>query len=83
MSTFGITGTELNFQKYMIVSGKAWADKARDEGSDITLAFDNNNLLIGETFSLRYDAALAADFIRFELLGMQTSLLSKRQGHLS
>lgn len=73
MNTFGITATELNFQKYMTAAGKGWVAKAQEEGSSISLAFDNNNLLINDASSAGYDAALAADFIRFELLNMQAS----------
>lgn len=73
MGTFGITATQLSFRNYMDGAGKEWVDKARKEGFGISLSFDNNNLLVNSASSLGYDAALAADFIRFELLRMETS----------
>lgn len=55
------------FTNYLNGEGNSWIDKAKNEGSSISLEAKENILLV-KGIPNPYDAALAADFIRHELL---------------
>lgn len=52
---------------FMETAGKSWIEKAKKENSSITLQLHNNTLITGSQPNA-YDAAMAADFIRRQLL---------------
>jgi len=57
------------FNQYLLREGKSWLEKATKEKLPINISFSENNLLIANGLSTGiYDAAIAADFIRFQLL---------------
>jgi len=61
------------FSKYLSNEGKSWLDKAESEKLSINISLSENNLLISNSqFTGKYDAAIAADFVRYQLL-MQNS----------
>lgn len=55
------------FNIFISTSGKSWRNKALDDGINITLQFNDNNLVVPDEPS-SYDAAIAADFIRHQCL---------------
>lgn len=66
---FGLNLTREPFDQYLREEGQSWLNKANIENSPVYLAFSNNNLVVvGGVSPGRYDAAIAADFIRFQLL---------------
>jgi predicted ABC-type ATPase len=58
---------EKDFSQFLLNEGKSWIEKARAEGSSISITSSNGMLVVKEKSSA-YDAALAADFIRLQLL---------------
>jgi predicted ABC-type ATPase len=63
-------GLHLNaqaFKRFMNCKGRSWIEKAGTEGNKISLSLARGKLLVGGKPSA-YDAALAADFVRHELL---------------
>jgi predicted ABC-type ATPase len=67
-SEFGIKATSQAFESFISNDGQSWFKKAGSEGTQITLTFSDNNLVISSNQTGKYDAAVAADFIRHELL---------------
>ncbi len=61
------------FEKYMMAEGKSWVQKAHLDGADISIRFSDNNLLADPASTKGYDAAIAADFIRYALLNQEVS----------
>lgn len=57
------------FKRFMLGKGLSWIAKAAEEGSKVSLSMSKGVLKVGSNPS-PYDAALAADFIRHELLDM-------------
>jgi len=55
------------FLDYINSNGKSWIEKAAKENSSISLTSSNGMLVVKDKPSA-YDAALAADFIRYQLL---------------
>lgn len=55
------------FSHFLLNEGKSWTEKAKAEGNFISIKSSNGMLVCNENPS-PYDAALAADFIRLELL---------------
>lgn len=54
--------------------GQSWLEKAAIEQVNVNLQYSDNNLLISSDKSTGdYDAAMAADFIRYQLLGSQST----------
>jgi predicted ABC-type ATPase len=67
---FGLNLTRESFDYYLRHQGQSWLDKATIENSPVYLTFSDNNLVVpGGSLPGQYDAAIAADFIRFQLLG--------------
>lgn len=66
-SLFDLAIDDELFSHFLLKEGKSWAKKAKDEGSVISISCSNGMLVTGQRPS-PYDAALAADFIRFQLL---------------
>lgn len=64
---YDLTATEDSFQSYLLTQGKSWLNKAQQENSKVTLHFKDGMLLVNDEIS-SYDAAMAADFIRLQLL---------------
>lgn len=58
---------EKAFNTFLLNEGRSWTEKAEKEGSAITL-WCRDNILLVKSQPNPYDAALAADFIRFQLL---------------
>lgn len=73
LSNFGIATTEKSYEQYMNQAGISWTRKAQAEGLQLSLKFEDNNLLIHNISSIGYNSAVAADFIRHELIEMQKS----------
>lgn len=68
-SNYGLETKEESFQRYLTIEGASWTEKANKEKSAINLHYEDNNLLVKEGQTAGpYDAAIAADFIRFNLL---------------
>jgi len=66
---YGLNVSLETFNQYLSQEGKSWLDKAEIEKSPINLSFSENNLLIANgLFTGKYDAAIAADFVRYQLL---------------
>jgi predicted ABC-type ATPase len=66
---YGLTIPSETYHRYLLHEGKSWLEKAEAEKSPINISFSENNLLIGNSHPTgKYDAAIAADFIRFQLL---------------
>lgn len=66
---YGLTVTQDAYDQYLIQEGKSWLDKAGHEKSAINISFSDNNLLITDGQNTgKYDAAIAADFIRHQLI---------------
>ena len=62
------------FNQYLLREGKSWLEKAKNENSPINISFSENNLLIANGLPTGiYDAAIAADFIRFQLLAQNNT----------
>jgi predicted ABC-type ATPase len=66
-SDFALTYKDQAFNNYLNIEGISWIDKATKEGSSISIHSKEGFLLVNGTPN-PYDAALAADFIRYELL---------------
>ncbi len=66
-SDFSVVFKDQDFKNYLNTSGSSWVDKARTEGSSISVEA-KENILVVQGSPNPYDAALAADFIRSELL---------------
>jgi predicted ABC-type ATPase len=66
-SIYGLTLEDELFTRFLLNEGKSWVEKAKEEGSSISIRSSNGMLLVHENPS-PYDAALAADFIRLQLL---------------
>lgn len=64
---FSVEFEEKDFANYLNGEGNSWIDKAKNEGNSIILEVKENILLV-KGIPNPYDAALAADFIRHELL---------------
>jgi len=64
---YNLTTTDQSFGDFIVGAGKSWIDKAKQENSQITLTSKDGILLVKDKPS-PYDAALAADFIRYGLL---------------
>lgn len=64
---FSIEFVNEAFRNYLDGEGSSWIDKAKNEGSLISLESKENILLVKGAPN-PYDAALAADFIRYQLL---------------
>lgn len=64
---FGLQVEENVFDGFLETAGKSWTEKARNENALIRLRFSNNNLVTPAGAS-KYDAAIAADFVRHQLL---------------
>ena len=55
------------FSQFLLNEGKSWIEKAKAESSSINIT-SSNGLLVADENPSPYDAALAADFIRLQLL---------------
>jgi predicted ABC-type ATPase len=66
---YGLNISPHSFDQYLSHEGKSWLDKANNESSPINLSFSENNLLLADgRLTGKYDAAIAADFVRHQLL---------------
>lgn len=65
-----------HLKNYLNGEGNSWLDKAKNEGSLINLTAEENILLV-KGVPNPYDAALAADFIRHELLNKDGTFTSE------
>lgn len=62
------------FSEFLSVEGKSWIDKAYSETRPVNLTFSDNNLLIAKDNTIgKYDAAIAADFVRNQLLAQNNT----------
>lgn len=66
-SQYSITTTPVAFESYMNSYGKSWLKKAAEENSSISIRSIESILLTGDK-PTAYDAAVAADFIRRQLI---------------
>jgi predicted ABC-type ATPase len=69
---YGLTTSSGSFDFYLQQEGRSWLEKARMAQAPVNIQYSDNNLLIspdGPTGD--YDAAIAADFIRYQLLGSE------------
>lgn len=64
---YDLTITDESFADFLINSGKSWTEKAAKENSKISIQ-SSNGILVVKSNPSPYDAALAADFIRNQLL---------------
>ncbi len=64
---YDLSTTDESFDDFMSGTGKSWVEKAAKEKSHISVHSSNGILLVKGKPS-PYDAALAADFIRYQLL---------------
>ena len=64
---YGITIQDSDFTSYFIQQGQSWITKAKQENSNIGIIC-KNGVLVTDSNPSPHDAALAADFIRYELL---------------
>jgi len=63
-----------SFDYYLQNEGQSWLEKAREEHAPVNLSYSDNNLLISSgQVTGNYDAAIAADFIRYQLLGSEST----------
>lgn len=67
LSNFDLDVTEERFQDYLHSHGQSWLAKAKEKGKEVHLSFFENKLIVPNTPG-DYDAAMAADFIRYQLL---------------
>jgi predicted ABC-type ATPase len=73
-SEYGLDASLEVFNQYLLQEGKSWLDKAQSEKLSINITFSDNNILIGNDQPTgKYDAAIAADFIRFQLLSQNNT----------
>lgn len=71
---YGLEVSLDTYKQYLLQEGKSWLEKASNEKSPINISFSENNLLIPlEQSTGKYDAAIAADFIRFQLLNQNNT----------
>src|SRR5882724_4989448 len=62
---YGLETSLADFEWYLRRNGRSWLEKAEKEASPVNLSLVENNLIIKDGFDTgRYDAAIAADFIR-------------------
>lgn len=67
LTSFGINTIRDAFDSYMRREGASWLEKAQSENAAINVSFKDNTLIVPEAPG-GYDAAIAADFIRYQLL---------------
>lgn len=65
--SFGINSSKDAFNNYLKHQGESWLEKAKSENVTIKVSFKDNTLIVPEAPG-GYDAAIAADFIRYQLL---------------
>jgi predicted ABC-type ATPase len=68
LTRYELSTDAVAFRSFMKGNGQSWVAKAEEEGNKVSLSFSKGVLKVGRNPS-PYDAALAADFIRHELLG--------------
>lgn len=66
-TSFGINTTKDTFDSYLKGQGESWLEKAQRENAEINVSFKDNTLTAGKVPGA-YDAAIVADFIRYQLL---------------
>ena len=66
-SIYDLTVSDHSLRNFIDDQGKSWVEKAAKENSFISITI-SNNILVAKDKSSGYDAALAADFIRHQLL---------------
>ncbi|NCU05120.1 MAG: hypothetical protein GXC73_14160 [Chitinophagaceae bacterium] len=64
---FNIKISDEEFNSFLQTTGKSWLQKAADENTTVSIRSAEGMLIVKDTVS-PYDAALAADFIRYRLL---------------
>jgi predicted ABC-type ATPase len=63
-----------SFDFYLQHEGQSWIEKARMEQAAVNLRYSENNLIIPlDKPTGDYDAAIAADFVRYQLLGGEST----------
>jgi len=67
LSRYNLTTADDTLAAFMETAGKSWMEKAAKENSSITIQLYNNTLITGSNPN-GYDAAVAADFIRRQLM---------------
>jgi predicted ABC-type ATPase len=73
-SNYGLEVPAGSFDEYLMKGGKSWKEKASKENAPIGIHFSDNNIIIKEGQPTGvYDAAIAADFIRFQLLSQNNT----------
>jgi predicted ABC-type ATPase len=69
---YGLTVDDNDFEKYLSTIGASWLNSTKVHSSLPNISFWQNNLVVNET-SGDYDAAIAADFIRHQLLAQNNT----------
>lgn len=67
LSDFSLDLTKKSFDNFIKKEGVSWIRKANDTNTTLSLTFSNNNLVVGDKPNA-YDAAIAADYVRHQLL---------------
>ncbi|MFT4024075.1 MAG: hypothetical protein QM664_09870 [Flavihumibacter sp.] len=67
LNSFGISAGEDQFQQFVQNEGASWIHKAKERAEVVNVQCSDGFLITGPSPS-PYDAALSADFIRFQLL---------------
>lgn len=69
LTDFNLSLTKKSFANFLRTKGKSWILKAKKSKTTISVYFSNNNLLTAGKPNA-YDAAIAADFVRYQLLAL-------------
>lgn len=67
LSDYGLNISDSDFENYLKSEGKTWIEKAENQETKITIAVKNGMIVVKSNYS-PYDSAIAADFLRRQLL---------------
>jgi len=67
LAPYHITDPATLFNNYLAANGKSWIEKVAKEGSSVNLTIANQYLSVSGSAG-KYDAAIAADFLRYQLI---------------
>lgn len=67
LADFNLNLTKKSFDHFMKKDGVSWLQKAGDANTTVSITFSNNNLVVVDNPN-EYDAAIAADYVRYQLL---------------
>ena len=66
LADFDLDLTKKSFDHFIKNEGASWMAKAADAKTAVSIVFSNNNLIVDNPNA--YDAAIAADYVRYQLL---------------